>query len=202
MLAPMNQMFPPRSIERTTQAAEGVPRWRWTTVELERLAALGTFTEYDRFELIGGEIVPMSPTGRRHELVAEELAQFWLPRVPTELRLSQERQFNLDEFTYTKPDLMIRPATIKSPDLRGDTAVLVIEISDSSLGFDLRTKVLQYARFGVREYWVVEAWSLITHVHREPTASGYASVRQVAADVELAPLLVPELKVVMAKLDL
>jgi Uma2 family endonuclease len=202
----MNQMFPKLSaaqpVVRTTQAAEGLPRWRWTTAELERLAELGAFTEYDRFELIGGEIVPMSPTGRRHELVAEELAQLWLPRVPSELRLSQERQFNMDDVTYTKPDLMIRPAKIKSPDVRGDTVNLVIEVSDSSLGFDLKTKAQQYAIFGVREYWVVEAWSLITHVHRGPSATGYASVEQVAADVEHAPLLVPELNVTMAKLDI
>ena len=77
----------------------------------------------------------------------------------------------------------------------------MIEVADSSLSYDLTIKAPLYARFGVREYWVVEAWSLITHVHREPTAAGYASVRQVAADVEQAPLLVPELKVTMAKLD-
>lgn len=61
----------------TTQAAEGLPRWRWTTAELIRLTELGAFTPGDQFELIGGEIVPMSPEGRCHRLVADELAQMW-----------------------------------------------------------------------------------------------------------------------------
>ncbi len=57
-----------------TRAAEGLPRWRWTVAELERLAESGVFKDQDRFELIGGEIVPMSPKGRRHEIVRGELA--------------------------------------------------------------------------------------------------------------------------------
>ena len=202
----MNQMFPrilrASTTLRTTQAAEGLPRWRWTTDELVKLTDLGVFTEYDRFELIGGEIVPMSPRGRRHELVGDELAQFWIPQLPGVVRTGQERQLNLDEATYTNPDLLLRPANIKMPDVRGDTVILVIEVADSSMAADMKTKAALYARFGVREYWVVEAWSLITHVHREPTAAGYVSVSQVAADVEQAPQLVPDLKVTMAKLDL
>jgi Uma2 family endonuclease len=202
----MNQMFPKLSpaqpVVRTTQAAEGVPRWRWTTAELLRLCELGLFDENARVELIGGEIVPMSPTGRRHEVVAEELAQLWWPLLRPDFKLSQERQFNLADDTYTKPEIMVRPHSVKPPDLRGDMALLVIEVADSSLSYDLTIKAELYARFGVREYWVVEAWSLITHVHRGPSATGYASVEQVAADVELAPLLVPELNVTMAKLDI
>jgi Uma2 family endonuclease len=202
----MNQIFPKLSpaqpVMRTTQAAEGVPRWRWTTDELLRLCELGLFDENAQVELIGGEIVPMSPTGRRHEVVADELALLWQPLLRPEGAMSQEKQFNLDEETYTKPEILVRPRAIKAPDLRGNEALLVIAVADSSLSYDLTIKAPLYARFGVREYWVVEAWSLITHVHREPTATGYASVVQVAADLEHAPLLLPELKVTMAKLDI
>jgi Uma2 family endonuclease len=202
----MNQMFPKLSsahpVVRTTQAAEGVPRWRWTTAELLRLCELGLFDENARVELIGGEIVPMSPTGRRHEVVADELALLWQPVLRADCAISQKKQFNLDDETYTKPEIMVRPRATKAPDLPGEAALLIVEVADSSLSYDLTIKAPLYARFGVREYWVVEAWSLITHVHREPTAAGYVSVVQVAADVEQAPQLVPELKVIMAQLDI
>jgi hypothetical protein len=72
----------------------------------------------------------------------------------------------------TKPEVFVRPQGIKPPDLRGHEALIVIEVADISLSYDLTIKAALYARFGVREYWVVEAWSLITLVHREPTASG------------------------------
>lgn len=56
----MNEQLRP-SPSRTTQAAEGFPRWRWMTAELVRLAELGVFTAEHRVELIGGEIVPTKP---------------------------------------------------------------------------------------------------------------------------------------------
>jgi hypothetical protein len=62
----MNELFTLPPLRPATRAAEGLPRWRWTVAETERLAAAGFFNEYDRFELLGGEIVPgMSPAGRR-----------------------------------------------------------------------------------------------------------------------------------------
>ena len=57
----------------TTQAAEGVPRLRWTLPEFERLIELGIFTEDDRIDLIEGELVPIPAKGNRHELVRDEL---------------------------------------------------------------------------------------------------------------------------------
>ena len=185
-----------------TQAAEGVPRWRWTTSELVHLTDLGAFTAEDRFELIGGEIVPMSPVGRRHELVADELHQHWVPNLPAEARATTERQFNLSDDTYVKPDIWVRPSSIRAPDARGDTVLLIVEVAQTSLKFDTGTKAALYARHGVREYWVINAETLDTQVHRVPGASGYADVRTVPAGETLTPLLVPQLTVRLADLNL
>src|SRR5580692_4380084 len=73
-LRQMNEIFFPAPERPTTQAAEGLPRWCWAVAEIEKLAAAGFFRENERFELVGGEIVPMSPKGIRHEIIREELA--------------------------------------------------------------------------------------------------------------------------------
>lgn len=57
----------------TTQAAEGLPRYRWTVAEIDKLSEAGFFRKEDRFELIGGEIVPMQSKGTRHERVKMDL---------------------------------------------------------------------------------------------------------------------------------
>lgn len=191
-----------RQTRPVTQAAEGVPRWRWTTAELERLVELGALDPDEKFELFGGEIVPMSPKGRRHEVVADELAQYWGPHVPADARVSIERQFNLDEATYTDPDLVVRPAAIKMYDLKGPDALLVVEVADSSWDKDTDLKVRTYAAFAVREYWVINAMTRTTRVHREPGSAGYASVTEHALDTIVTPLLVPALAVRLADLDL
>ena len=59
----MNEMFRRPSLPLTTQAAEGLVRRRWTVAEIEAMVAAGILGEHERFELIGGEVVPMSPRG-------------------------------------------------------------------------------------------------------------------------------------------
>ena len=68
-LITMNEAFTPPLPRPTTRAADGLPRWRWTVEEIERIAAAGFFRGDERFELLGGETAPMSPKGRRHEII-------------------------------------------------------------------------------------------------------------------------------------
>ena len=79
----MNRIFtlPPRH-RPATRAADGLPRWRWTVAEIEKMAEDGYFRDDERFELVGGEIVPMSPKGRRHETIRIELGFHFTRQAP------------------------------------------------------------------------------------------------------------------------
>src|SRR5262245_50618780 len=127
----MNEHFRPASLSGTTQAAEGLPRRRWSVAEIEAMVAKGIILEDERFELIGGEVVPMSPKGRRHEILRSELAFCMTQRAGPDLRVMGEPQLNLSDDLYVVPDILVYPAAIKVPDVRGPTALLVIEIADT-----------------------------------------------------------------------
>jgi hypothetical protein len=73
----MNSHLRPTPFPTATQAAEGLPRRRWSVAEIEAMVAEGIILEDERFEMIGGEVVPMSPKGNRHELVKKALQQYW-----------------------------------------------------------------------------------------------------------------------------
>lgn len=190
---------PARDLFRsTTRAAEGLPRWRWTTAEIELIAALGAFRDDDRFELIGGEIVPMLPKGNFHENLRNTLS-FHLTRLaPTTIKVAYEPQFNLAPDTFTEPDILVYPANRKVYAVDGPAALLVTEIADSSTAYDLGSKAALYARHGVVEYWVIDAVTRLTTVHRDSGATGYASITTVAATDRLVPLRVAELAVTLA----
>jgi hypothetical protein len=49
---------------RLTRAAEGLPRRRFTVAEVEAMVEAGIMDEDERVELIGGELVPMSPSAK------------------------------------------------------------------------------------------------------------------------------------------
>jgi Uma2 family endonuclease len=199
----MNELFTLPPQRPTTRAAEGLPRWRWTVAETERLAAAGIFHEYDRFELLGGEIVPMmSPAGRRHETIRLELAHRMTRLAREDVMVAQEPQFNLSTDTFVKPDILVHPYAIKSYDLQGTQAFLVIEVAETSLNYDLKIKLPLYASHGVPEYWVINAATLMTTVHRRPLGNIYAATEELPPDARLVPSLAPELAVSLSELDL
>ena len=191
----MNETYVPPPPRPTTQAADGLPRWSWTVAEIERMAAAGIFHEDERFELLGGEIVPMSPKGRRHEIIRTQLAYRFTKLAPDGVFVASEPQFNLAPDTYVMPDLLVHPSAILVPDARGGDALLVVEVAETSLSYDVKTKMPLYASHGVREYWIMSAVTLMTTVHREPVGSAYRSVQEFPPDAAIAPSLVPALTV-------
>ena len=135
-------------------------------------------------------------------MIAEVLAENWHRRMTPDIYVSIERQYNLGEATFVDPDLIVRPAAIKTNDLKGPDALLVVEVADSSLRYDTTTKARLYASFGVREYWVINALTLETSVHTGPAESGYGRIEAVPATDILTPHLVPALAVQLSELDL
>jgi Uma2 family endonuclease len=199
----MNERFTIPPQRPTTQAADGLPRWRWTTAEVERMAAAGFFSEYDQFELLGGEIVPMmAPAGRRHETIRIELAHRMTRLAREGIMVAQEPQFNLSPETFVKPDILVHPHAIKTYDLQGSDALLVVEVAETSLSYDLKTKLPLYASHGVREYWVINAVTRMTVVHRQPTGSVYDVIEELPPNARLIPSLAPELSVSLNELKL
>jgi Uma2 family endonuclease len=198
----MNERFTIPPQRPTTQAADGLPRWRWTVAEIERLAATGFFTEYDQFELLGGEIVPMSPAGRRHETIRIELAHRMARLAPENVIVAQEPQFNLSPDTFVKPDILVHPHAINTYDLQGAEALLLVEVAETSLTYDIKTKLPLYASHGVREYWVINAITRMTILHRKPTGDAYSVIEELPSNARLIPWLVPELSVSLNELRL
>jgi Uma2 family endonuclease len=196
----MNEAFV-RHPRPTTRAAEGLPRWSWSVSEVERLSAGGYFRDDDRFELVGGEIVPMSPKGRRHEIVRVALALRLSRGTSEKLVVASESQFNLSEDSYTVPDVLIHPVALKTPDVRGKDALLVVEVADTSLAYDRGMKARLFAFHEVREYWVINAATLVTAVHTHPSATGYGEIKEIGPGDALTPSLVPAFTISLATIE-
>jgi Uma2 family endonuclease len=186
----------------TTQAAEGMPRRPWTVAEIEAMVAAGIVAEDERFELIGGEVVPMLPKGGRHEMVKLELNRHFQRLVSDDLQAAPETTLRLDPKSFLEPDFCIFPRSVFPADLRGYHILLAVEVSDTSLAYDLGRKVGVYAAFGIPEVWVIDANTLVTHVHRQLGAEGYATVFEAGPVEEIAATRVPAINMCLARLGL
>jgi Uma2 family endonuclease len=177
---------------RVTRAAEGLPRRRFTVAEVEAMAAAGVVGGNERIELIGGELVPMSPKGNQHEVVKTALLDRWYRRRPPECGLTPETTFRLSDDTYLEPDIVVYLRSDGLKGLSARSALLVVEIADSSLRYDMGRKAALYATFGVRELWVIDVIQLNARIFRAPSEIGYREVSDFSASDRLIPLVAPD----------
>ena len=167
-------------------------RRRFTVDEFERMGMAGILGPDERVELIAGEIIAMSPAGRFHEVLRGHLAQAWSRKANEDRFVMAVMQLRLADDDQPVIDIGVLPFAVLPPDARGPDMLLVVEVADSSLAWDTKTKALVYAAAGVREYWVINARTRATLVHREPGPDGYQAITGVAAGEVVTPLLVPE----------
>ena len=184
-----------------TLAAEGLPRRAFTVADVERMVEVGLIDPDERIELIGGELVPMSPKGARHEALKILMIRDIARNLSDDFFVAPETTFRMSDDTYLEPDFVFYPASVGPVGLKPDNVQLVIEIADSSLGYDLGRKAGLYAGFGIPELWVINAKTWVTTRHRTPTRSGYAEIVTIPKRGTLEAAHVPGLSLSLAVLE-
>lgn len=172
----MNAIFP----------TPGLADRRFTVADIQALVEKGVIREDAKFELVGGDIVPMSPKGPLHEDVRLAVMD-WIRGLPRDLACLVETTLWLDEQNFLEPDYVLFDRAVAIADLKAHDVLLAIEVADTSWRYDTETKAGLYARHGVQEYWAVHAPSRMVRVHRGPGANGWAEVRDVAAGEAVQP---------------
>jgi len=168
----------------------GPARHRLTVDDYHRMAEVGILGRGERVELINGEILHMSPIGVLHAAVVNVLMRHAVRSLGDSTFVSSQNPLRLDHENEPEPDLLIlRPrcdSYCTGHPTPADTLV-VIEVADTSLSYDLDIKVPLYAFHGIPEVWVIEAATRRTHIFRKPAAAGtgYAEVSIIEADEPL-----------------
>jgi Uma2 family endonuclease len=180
---------------------------RWSKDFYYQMAELGWF-EGKRVELIDGEIYEMSPIGSRHA-VAVTLTTRVLDRLnPEDYFAYSQNPLNSGKRSEPVPDVAVLTGTARDYTASlPTTAVLVVEVSDSSLKFDKTVKAALYASNGIQEYWILDVTTNTLIVHRQPAVSGgdgsvyqYDFVSRYNPSESISPLFSPDSIVTVASL--
>ncbi|MEQ1570364.1 MAG: Uma2 family endonuclease [Myxococcota bacterium] len=157
--------------------------------EFDRLVELGMFGD-EPIELLGGELVYMSPQGSRHAWCVARLSRLLVTRLEAdEVRI--QLPLALSDVDEPEPDVAVVPAG----DYRDEhprVALLVIEVSASSLRDDVGRKVPMYASAGVPDLWVVDVDGGRVLVHRDPRDGRYLAVEVFERGASVALLARPQ----------
>jgi Uma2 family endonuclease len=179
--------------------AIALKRRRFTVDEYHRMGEVGILGVDDRVELIEGEIVEMTPIGHRHAAAVARIHHLFSTGLRERAVLWIQSPLLLVRFqSQPQPDVMLlapRPdfyaAGLPEPrDVR-----LLIEVADSSLLYDRRTKLPLYARSGVSEAWLADIDSGHLEIHRGAGDAGYRDVLVPGAHETFAPDTFPHLLV-------
>lgn len=171
----------------------------WTREEYERLADTGHFASGQRVELVEGVIYEMSPQKGRHaagirgveEALRAAFRQGYDVRVQLPIALGPDSE--------PEPDVAVVPGSWRDyPDAHPTTAVLVVEVSESSSFHDRERKRSLYARSGVPEYWILDLSEDRLEVYRNPGEAGYEIRLLLKSGDSVAPLASPGVPVAIA----
>jgi Uma2 family endonuclease len=178
-----------------TRAAEGFDRRAFSVQEILRMQEAGIISDDEKFELIEGEIVPMQAKTHVHELIKSSLNMGLVRALPDHLWLGVESTMYLSGATFVEPDLVIYPRGLKLEEVKGTDIVLAIEVALTSLAYDRGLKAQLYARYGVRELWVIDAAARRVFVHKAPRSGAWATIEECGPDEPLVCSSVPNFSV-------
>ncbi|MCS6841820.1 MAG: Uma2 family endonuclease [Roseiflexus sp.] len=151
----------------------------WTREEYYRMAQVGLF-QGKRVELIEGQIIVMSPMGSLHAAAMTLAARAVEKSFGEGYFVRWQMPLALGERSEPEPDVAVIAGDVR--DYVHDhpaTAVLIIEVADTSLAYDRTTKGSLYARAGIPDYWIriINLIDSQVEVYRDPLPDPAAEYR-------------------------
>jgi Uma2 family endonuclease len=180
---------------------QSLPLRHWTRSEYERLAKDGYFRG-ERVELVYGAVVRMSPIGNPHNFAVEQLNLLLVPiALAGRARVRIQSTYLADDDSLPEPDVLISEPGEPLDD-HPTQALLVAEVSDTSLDYDRTVKRKLYAEANTPEYWLVNLEERCVEVFRDPVDGAYAAHAVVGEEGTVSPSAFPDIVVPVARLFL
>ncbi len=149
----------------------------FTVDEFYRLAEGGFLgPNHPRLELLEGEILEPMPIGPVHAAAVTRLHSILTRRLGQGLIVRSQNPVRLTGVSEPIPDVAVlryREDYYQSAHPRPEEVLLLVEVSDSTLEFDVGRKARAYAEAGIGEYWVLDLAGERLRLFRLPEAGEF-----------------------------
>ena len=185
----------------TREALPEPARMKWTRDQYYSLLDSDALNEDTKVELIGGEIITEGmldrmTQGSKHSAEVGMVRDLVAPVAPSDSCIRVQVPLSLGVDSDPEPDIAVVAGSQRDYLERlPTTALLVIEVSDTTLRFDRTYKASLYASARIPEYWIVNLPDRRLEVHREPVTDSdqpfghrYASVMAYSQEETITPL--------------
>jgi Uma2 family endonuclease len=178
-MAIQQQAQPAEQTEQTEQMQ--LKRHLFSIEEYERMIEAAIFPEDEHLELIRGEIIVMAPIGLRHAACVARLTMLFARKVGDSAIVWVQNPIQLAGNSEPEPDLaLLQPRSDFYSGHRPtpDDILLLVEVADTSAGYDRTIKVQIYATARIPEVWLVLLGQDVIEVHSAPAEGTYRNVRK------------------------
>ena len=178
-----------------TMPAPKITKRRFSVKEYYLMAEAGILSPRDRVELIDGEIVQMAAISSRHAGCVTYLSNTLLPMLGRRVIVRVQNPVRLSERSEPEPDVaLLRPRADAYRDAHPgpDEALLIVEVSHSTVEYDRDVKTPLYADAGIPELWLVNLDEDYIEGLSDPDGAGYRARRRYARGERIAPALLPD----------
>jgi Uma2 family endonuclease len=171
-----------------------LPQRKITAGEYHRMFDAGILGEDDHVQLIEGVLVQMTPQNIHHSRVITRMTEAFVGALAGRFATRVQIPLTLGRHSEPEPDFAI--VTLEEAEHRKRqpaSALLVVEVADSTLRFDREVKLPLYARAGIPEYWIVNTRDRVIEVYRSPirAAARYRSSTIARTGEKLKPANLP-----------
>lgn len=150
-------------------------RLRFSVDEYYKMIELGMLKDYEKAEIIEGELIQKMPIGDKHAAIVNTLNRFFIKNVSDDILVSVQNPVRLSDYDEPEPDITLADLTKydgkRHP--RPSEVILIVEVSDSTLKYDRDTKLSLYAEAEIPEVWIVNLKNDIIEVHQKPSSGIY-----------------------------
>jgi Uma2 family endonuclease len=172
----------------------------WTLDDYHAMIAAGVLAGR-QVELLGGQIVDMAPELPIHRATYRRGAKYLESLLGDRAVVFAAAPVTLPSDGEPQPDLaIVRPPEARYDDRHPTPEDIdwLIEVSNSTLAYDLGEKARYYGRDRVQEYWVIDIPHRTLWVHQHPTDEGYATIAATKAGT-VSPLSFPDLAIEVSR---
>ena len=178
-------------------------RLRFSVDDYYKMIEMGMIDDYERSEIIDGQIVPKMTIGDRHAAAVNRLNRLLASLLPESILLSIQNPIRLSDFDEPEPDVVLADLTKYDGNRhpRPEETILVVEVSDVSLKNDRDVKLPLYADAGIAEVWIVNLRDNVIEIHQDPSLGIYQQVKIFKSGGQATSNVLPELSLVLCRRD-
>ncbi|MBE9066903.1 Uma2 family endonuclease [Leptolyngbya cf. ectocarpi LEGE 11479] len=174
---------------------------RWTVADYHHMIASGLLSGR-HVELINGKIVDMAPELPIHRATYRRGVKYLEALLKDQAVVFSAAPITLPNDSEPEPDISI----VQSPESRYDEhhpgpsdIYWLIEVSNSTLTYDLGEKANLYAQHGIQDYWVIDIANNQLWVHRQPQDGTYQSIEKYKSGT-ITPVTMPSIEIKIDRL--